>query len=159
MDSLSSCRLLDLPITLPACSFFLVLFCWPMWHHPIEQQHFVWHQFAHITAEHLCPRSPTEDDTPLCTPRDRSPECLPNSEEGRKRGELCCSSLTRFGAGSSLQMHRPYQILSLFLKRYLTYCYLPHRPVLPFPSFPPYTLYLSNPSFPLSSCFSTFLRS
>ena len=69
MDSLSSCRLLDLPIMPPAHSFFLVLFCWPMWHHPTKQQHLVWHQFPHVTAEHLCPHSPTEDDTPLCTPR------------------------------------------------------------------------------------------
>ena len=159
MDSPPGCKFLDLPITPPACSFFLVLFCWPMWHHPIKQQHFIWHQSAHITAEHLCPCSPTEDDTPLCTPRDLNPECLPNNEEDRKRGKLCCSSLTRFGAGSSLQMLCPYQILSLFLKHDLTYCHLPHRPVLPFPSFPPYTLCLSNPSFPLSSCFSTFLRS
>ena len=159
MDSLSSCRLLDLPTMPPACSFFLVLFCWPMWHHPIKQQHFIWHQSAHITAEHLCPCSPTEDDTPLCTPRDLNPECLPNNEEDRKRGKLCCSSLTRFGAGSSLQMHHPYQILSLFLKRSLTYCPLPPQTCASFPSFPPYTLCLSNPSLPHSSCFLTFLRS
>ena len=159
MDSLSSCRLLDLPITLPACSFFLVLFCWPMWHHPIKQQHFYDTNLQVFTAEHLCLCSSTEDNTQLCTPRNRNPECLPNNEENRKRGKLCCSSLTHFGAGSSLQMHRPYQVLSLFLKRYLTYCYLPQRPVLPFPSFPPYTLCVSNPSLPLSSCFSTFLRS
>ena len=62
VDSPPGCKFLDLPITPPACSFFLVLFCWPMWHHPIKQQCFVRYQFAHITAEHLCPRSPTEDD-------------------------------------------------------------------------------------------------
>ena len=93
-SGLSGCRFLDLPIMPSARSFFLVLFCWPMWHHPIKQQHFVWHQFPHITAEHLCPCSTTEDDTPLCTPRDCNPECLPNNEENRKRGKLCCSSLT-----------------------------------------------------------------
>ena len=60
--TLSGCRFFDLAITPPVCSFFLVLFCWPMWHHPIKQQCFVRYQFAHITAEHLCPRSPTEDD-------------------------------------------------------------------------------------------------
>ena len=62
-----------------------------------------------------------------------------------------------FGAGSSLQMHCPYQILSLFLKRYLTYCPLPPQTCASFPSFPPYTLCLSHPSFPL--VFLTFLRS
>ena len=146
--TLSGCRFFDLAITPPVCSFFLVLFCWPMWHHPIKQQRFIRHQFVHITAEHPCPRSPTEDDTPLCMPRDRNPKCLLNNEEDRKRGKLCCSSLTRFGAGSSLQMLCPYQILSLFLKRYLTYCPLPPQTCASFPSFPPYTLCLSNPSFP-----------
>ena len=32
------------------------------------------------------PVSSTEDNTQLCTPRDRNPECLPNNEENRKRG-------------------------------------------------------------------------
>ena len=58
MDSLSSCRLLDLPIMPPAHSFFLVLFCWPMWHHPIKQQHFYDTNLQTFTAEHLCPCPP-----------------------------------------------------------------------------------------------------
>ena len=39
--------LLGRPIIPPALSFFPVLFS-PMWHHAGKQQHFVWHQFAHI---------------------------------------------------------------------------------------------------------------
>ena len=48
VDTVSGCRFLDLPIMAPALSFFPVLWFWLTWHHPIQQQHLIWHQFAHI---------------------------------------------------------------------------------------------------------------
>ena len=138
-----------LPITPPALSFFPVLLLWPMRHHP-RKQHFVWHQFETSTAEHLCLCSSTEDKAQLCC-RDLTSECLPTalpaktsvlnvflitSKTGRG-GELCCSSLTSFGAGSSLQIHRPCQILSVYLKTFITYCHLPPQTRASFSSFPP----------------------
>lgn len=90
-----------------------------------------------FTAELLCPHS-TEDKTQLCMPGDVSSECLPNNEYNRKRGaEFCSSSLTSFGVGRSLQIHRPCQILSLYLRTLITYSTFPHRSVLPFAHFLP----------------------
>ena len=171
VDSLWGCGFLGVPITPPALSFFPVLLLWPMRHHP-RKQHFVWHQFETSTAEHLCPCSSTEDKAQLCCWDLRS-ECLPTalpaktsvlnvflimSKTGRG-GKLCCSSLTSFGAGSSLQIHRPCQILSIYLKTFITYCHLPPQTRASFSSFPPCApLCLSHPSFPLVSYFLTFLR-
>ena len=58
VDSLWGCGILGLPIMPPALSFFPALLFCPMWHHAGKQQYFVWHRFAHITAEHLWPCSP-----------------------------------------------------------------------------------------------------
>ena len=82
---------------------------------------------------------------------------LITSKTGRG-GELCGSSLTSFGARSSLQIHRPCQILSVYLKTFITYCHLPPQTHAPLSSFPPCALCLSHSSFPLASYFLTFLR-
>ena len=103
--------------------------------------------------------APPEDDTPLCTPRDHNPECLPNNEENRKRGTFLLFFSDKFWCKSSLPIHCPCQILSLYLKTFITYCPLPPQTCASFSSFPPCTLYLSHPSFPLVSYFLTFLRS
>ena len=73
-----------------------------------------------FTAEYLCPCSCTEANTQLCVPRDLSPECLLTARKTIRQGKLCRSSQT-----SSLQIHHPCQILSLFLKIYLISCHLP----------------------------------
>ena len=56
----------------------------------------------------------------------------------------------------SLAIHRPCQILSLYLKTFITYCPLPPQTCASFSSFPPSTLCLSHtqsqlhsPNFPL----------
>lgn len=126
-----------------------------MWHHAGKQQHFVWHPFAHITAEHLWPCSPRGWHTALHAQGPQFWTCLP-LQVNRKRRELCCLP-RQFWCQSSLQIHRPCQILSLYLKTFITYCPLPPQTCASFSSFPPCTLCLSHPSFPLASYFLTFL--
>ena len=65
----------------------------------------------------------------------------------------------KFWCKSSLPIHCPCQILSLYLKTFITYCPLPPQTCASFSSFPPCTLCLSHPSFPLASYFLTFFRS
>ena len=153
VDSLWGCGFLGVPITPPALSFFPALLFCPMWHHAGKQQHFIWHQFAHIYSW-----------APVPTLPQRMTECSAHpgttvlniflttskQEEGRTllffSDKFWCWKLTSNSSSMSNTLPLSRDFHYLLPPSPTDLCFLS--------SFPPCTLCLAHRSFPLSSYFS-----
>lgn len=147
MNTLSGYRFLDIPIMHSALFFFPILFLAHMTASYKAGTFCV--TFIQIkcmytfTADHICPCSPTEDNTQHCTNRDLRTEYLPNNENS-KIGNILLYFSDKFWCWIFISHFKQSSLP--FSKELFYFATFHQSSLLPFPSFTPYGLCLPHPS-------------